>query len=197
MPKMPSAPLTDGSITSQRQEGPAWPSLISAIAIMGKSENHDQPVIKQTHVHEEGQLVYASAEVVAVGEVDGYWVVPPTRAVWLPPGVSHWARSSANVRLRTVLVANGNNLGMPEKSCVVLVPPVMREIIIALTEKPVHQPQSEIDVAMMRLLALHITENPILPLHLPALRDRRLVLIEQHVLSKPHERIPLPNGPVG
>ena len=41
------------------------------------------------HEHELHQLVWSARGVVAVNVGDAHWVLPPTRAVWLPAGIRH------------------------------------------------------------------------------------------------------------
>ena len=41
------------------------------------------------HTHRRAQLLYGATGVMQVSTHDGSWVVPPQRAVWIPPGVAH------------------------------------------------------------------------------------------------------------
>jgi mannose-6-phosphate isomerase-like protein (cupin superfamily) len=41
------------------------------------------------HTHRRAQLLYGATGVMQVRTHDGNWVVPPQRAVWIPPGVAH------------------------------------------------------------------------------------------------------------
>lgn len=41
------------------------------------------------HTHRRTQLLYGATGVMQVSTHDGNWVVPPQRAVWIPPGVAH------------------------------------------------------------------------------------------------------------
>ena len=41
------------------------------------------------HAHAEAQLLYASQGAMQVTTPKGRWLVPPRRAVWLPPRLEH------------------------------------------------------------------------------------------------------------
>ena len=45
------------------------------------------------HAHEKHQLVWGAAGVLTVGTEAATWVLPPTRALWVPAGVSHEVRA--------------------------------------------------------------------------------------------------------
>src|SRR3954452_12825391 len=50
----------------------------------------------ERHSHPEHQLVWASAGVVAVTIDDLHWVLPRTRALWVPAGTPHTTTASAH-----------------------------------------------------------------------------------------------------
>ncbi|KKB61039.1 hypothetical protein WM40_25560, partial [Robbsia andropogonis] len=177
------------AMRSARMEG--WQSLMSSVAVSGVKRDFATPQVLQEHHHAEGQLIYASRGVIVIGSPQGYWVVPPTRAVWLAPNVSHWARTSAGVRVRSVLVRADAEGQVPLHSCVLNVMPLMREVIIALADRKDGEQMSALDIALTQVLLLQLRALPILPLHLPALKDYRLLRIERHVLKSPDEKINL------
>ena len=57
-----------------------------------------------THAHRRGQLLYAATGVVSAVTDRGSWVVPPRRALWLPPGVPHEVHMNGAVSTRSVYV---------------------------------------------------------------------------------------------
>jgi AraC-like DNA-binding protein/quercetin dioxygenase-like cupin family protein len=56
------------------------------------------------HVHEDHQLAWASSGVLTVRSGDEAWVLPPTRALWIPAGVRHETLSDAAATMRTAYV---------------------------------------------------------------------------------------------
>jgi AraC-like DNA-binding protein len=72
--------------------------------------------------------------VLAVSTSAGSWVVPPQRAVWLPAGVAHSHQAHGPTRMHSLLFEpDVNPLGATQPT-VVPVPPLLREVLIALTD---------------------------------------------------------------
>jgi AraC-like DNA-binding protein len=55
-----------------------------------------------THTHENHQLVWARTGVLIVVAEGGTWVLPPTRALWIPATVPHETSSSGRATMRTL-----------------------------------------------------------------------------------------------
>jgi AraC-like DNA-binding protein len=56
------------------------------------------------HVHEDHQLAWASSGVITVRNGEEAWVLPPTRALWIPAGVRHETLSEGVATMRTAYV---------------------------------------------------------------------------------------------
>src|ERR1700689_4629751 len=56
------------------------------------------------HVHEDHQLAWASSGVLTVRSGDEAWVLPPTRALWIPAGVRHETLSDGVATMRAAYV---------------------------------------------------------------------------------------------
>ena len=62
------------------------------------------------HTHEDHQLAWAASGVLTVltGEVDGStWVLPPTRALWIPAGLPHETASHGRATMRSLYIRPG------------------------------------------------------------------------------------------
>src|SRR5882672_5099678 len=55
-----------------------------------------------THMHREAQLVYAAKGMMQVTTPKGRWLVPPDRAVWVPPRLEHSIDVLAEIEMRTL-----------------------------------------------------------------------------------------------
>jgi AraC-like DNA-binding protein/mannose-6-phosphate isomerase-like protein (cupin superfamily) len=55
-----------------------------------------------THMHREAQLVYAASGTMQVTTPKGRWLVPPDRAVWVPPRLEHSIDVLADIEMRTL-----------------------------------------------------------------------------------------------
>jgi len=56
------------------------------------------------HVHDEHQLAWASAGTLTVLTENASWVLPPTRALWIPAGLPHETRATGRAVMRSVYV---------------------------------------------------------------------------------------------
>jgi AraC-like DNA-binding protein len=60
------------------------------------------------HVHEDHQLAWASSGVLTVRSGAQAWVLPPTRALWIPAGVRHETLSEGVATMRSAYVRPGS-----------------------------------------------------------------------------------------
>ena len=56
------------------------------------------------HTHDDHQLAWASTGVLTVLTVSATWLLPPTRALWIPAGLRHEVRASAATTMRPLYV---------------------------------------------------------------------------------------------
>jgi AraC-like DNA-binding protein len=139
------------------------------------------------HSHRWGQLVYTHAGVMRV-ETDGEaWVVPPTRAIWLPARLPHAISSSGELALRTLYIAANRAVALPEQPAVLEVTPLLRELILHILTigmlTPARPDQDRLAGFLVDLLR---TARPI-DLALPLPRDPRALRLAQHLIAQPDE----------
>jgi AraC-like DNA-binding protein len=137
------------------------------------------------HVHARAQLLYAIEGVMIVRSEAGYWVVPPSRGVWLIPGVSHEVRMCGDVKMRTVFVASDAVPDLPASSSVLAVGSLLREHILAATSVPLDYTMGSRDDRVMQLLLDELKSLSVLPLHLPRPKDSRLRHICDTLAERP------------
>lgn len=126
------------------------------------------------HSHERGQLVYATRGVMRVATDQGTWVVPPQRALWIPPGVEHEIRMSGTVAMRTLYIAPETTTGLPADCQVIEVSDLLRALILAAMEEPVDYDSGSRGEAIAQLLLHELRGVAVVPLHLPLPQDVRL-----------------------
>ena len=85
------------------------------------------------HDHAWSQLVYAAAGAIHVATPARTWLIPPARAVWLPPLASHSLRMRGRTRLRTIYVPPERCAGLGGAEAGLFVTALLRERILALT----------------------------------------------------------------
>ncbi|WP_085066851.1 helix-turn-helix domain-containing protein [Catenuloplanes japonicus] len=125
-----------------------------------------------SHAHREGQLVYAATGALATTTERGTWLAPANRVTWTPPGFPHAHRiyGETDVRLLAIPVVLCREL--PARPGVFAVSPVLREVLLALTDRPETRPGA---YDRLRAVAVdELIEAPDRSLHLPEPDDDRL-----------------------
>jgi len=164
------------------------------------------------HVHEWGQLVFSMSGAVRVSAQNGQrqhsYMVPPSRAVWIPPGVIHAVTAIQEARLYTVYLhesalpklVEGNAPDLWTACRVLEVSPLLRELVIALavdTDALAKQgpspsvegmdtsPDSDREPLIAQLLLNELRRARSLQLGLPLPQDKRLRRVCEAMLAAP------------
>lgn len=135
------------------------------------------------HRHPVGQLIYAATGVMTVTTRDGAWVVPPQRAVWVPPLVTHAIRMTGAVSMRTVYVQPMD--GLPAACGVVRVSPLLRELVLRVVAFDQPYADDGADARIATVLLDEIRAAPVAPLHLPMPTDARAVRVVRALQADP------------
>lgn len=136
---------------------------------------------QELHQHREAQLLYAVCGMMRVVTAQGAWIIPPTRAVWIPPRVEHEIFMSGEVRMRSLFIDAELSPANLQQCCVLAVTPLLRELIVRAVQGPQYAENPLIQQLMLQELAS--LEN--LALHIPMPDDRRLQSICLALLQKP------------
>lgn len=128
------------------------------------------------HYHIEGQLLFAIRGVMLVETEENRWVIPPQRALWLPPLQVHSYSLLSRTELRAIyvsssLIAECTNFSKSNQVHVITATALVKELIAGLFSADYHPPSQR----KMALLLLEIlSEAPPLAAELPMPRDERL-----------------------
>ncbi|GAB2884216.1 helix-turn-helix transcriptional regulator [Paraburkholderia jirisanensis] len=134
------------------------------------------------HTHAWAQVAYASRGVLRVTTAQSTWMVPPSRAIWVPPYVLHEVVIVEEAYLRTLYV-NENAVPPGLDACrVVEVSALLREVIAAFDTRDL-EPARE---RLLGALALdELTRSEPLPLAVPMPTEKRLRALCEAVLADP------------
>ena len=158
-----------------------------AAPISTRSTDYPGGTIIGRHQHRRHQLVHSIRGVMRVDTDAGQWVVPPTRALWMPAGLVHSIVCISVVHMRSVYVRPGAVPGLSRLPQVVGVSALLRELIqAAIQVRQPYAPNSR-DGRLMRLLLDEMRALPVLPLHLPQPADPRLRQICDRLAAEPDD----------
>lgn len=141
-------------------------------AAAGEFEDEEREIV---HAHaDEGQLKWAARGVMSVPTTAGTWVAPPSRAVWIPPGVLHGGIMTGRVEFVSVYVSEAHCAGLPERCCAVTVSSALQEALLDAGERHDDYPSRENDERTLAVLQRELGDAGIRPLRLGVTRSARL-----------------------
>ena len=103
-----------------------------AVMARGIEVGHHIPL----HMHRRGQVLHATSGIMRVETAQAAWILPPARALWLPPEWPHSVTMRSHVEMRTVYIAPAACAGLPQQPVLVEISGLLRELILALLEEP-------------------------------------------------------------
>jgi AraC-like DNA-binding protein/mannose-6-phosphate isomerase-like protein (cupin superfamily) len=139
------------------------------------------------HSHPRFQLIFAVRGVMTVDTRDATWMVPPQRAVWMPPHTAHRLRTSGEVHMRTLYIDPSAARRMPPGCEVFEVTPLLRELILRATELPLEYEERGPAGRVMRLLLDELAALPRLPYNLPMPKTAPLGAICARLMEAPND----------
>ena len=145
------------------------------------------------HQHAKHQLIHAVRGLMVVTAEQGRWVVPSTRALWMPAGWRHTVLCIGEVHMRSLYIRPEAVAHLPDRAAATVgVHPLLRELIASAVQVAQPYATDSRDGHLMRLLLDELRALPVLPLHLPEPTDPRLRRIARHFERHPDDNAPLP-----
>lgn len=156
----------------------------------------------EPHRHDWGQLVFSITGAVRVSEQgpqrDSTFIVPPARAVWIPPGRLHAVMAVEQAEMRTVylhaeirdqLTEGAADPALWQDAHVLEVSPLLRELVLQLATGTEARQCNEADLHRERCISQLILDElrraPVLRLGLPLPQERRLRRLCEAMLAEP------------
>lgn len=137
------------------------------------------------HTHERAQLLFAARGAMSVDVPGSRWIVPPTRALWIPAGTPHEVAMRGRVEMRTLYLRPSRGDRLPRECAAYETTPLLRELIARAVEAPVLYDLRGIDGLVMRLLRAELARLPSMPLSLPVPHDGPLAALCARLLDDP------------
>ncbi|OXC72620.1 Transcriptional regulator, AraC family [Caballeronia sordidicola] len=134
------------------------------------------------HTHAWAQVACTTRGVLRIAAEGSTWMVPPSRAIWVPPNVTHEVVIVEDAFLRTLYI-DASVVPPGLDACrVVEVSPLLREVAVALDDRTI---SSERERLLGTLALDEITRSRPLPLSIPMPTDKRLLALCEAVLADP------------
>ena len=178
--------------------GPLTPHLYAPDAVRPlRAKEHflKADTLVELHTHPWPQLTFSTRGVIRLSTEDGSYIVPPSRALWVPANKSHSITLIEDAELRTVYLHTW--LGPTWEKCEVLeISPLLRALILALDTTPDGLPPADPHAAQRErwiapLLVDELERATQIRIDVPLPADKRLRQLCESLLRNPANRATL------
>ena len=158
------------------------PTPARPVRLVARDLDHDAKL--PPHLHRWNQFLYTATGVIRVSTADTTWVVPPSRAIWIPRGITHAVDILEEAHMRSLYLLPSTR-ALPVDACrVIEVSHLLRALIADLGNE-----QTEGDARRERLVSalivdeLRIADTLRVGMALP--RDKRLAALCNALIDDP------------
>lgn len=137
------------------------------------------------HAHPKAQLIYAISGVMRVETTSAFFVLPPTKALFLPSGESHSITMEGDVAMREVFIDACLAEQLASEARVLAVSPLLRELLIALCNEPVAWEEHGRSPHIVALILDEIQTAKTVSTRLPTVHDPRLARVARAIIAGP------------
>ena len=169
-------------------ESPVEGDLSRAVVTRRTAYDHGHRI--KPHWHARAQFIFAVAGTMRVRTARRVWIVPPTRALWVPARTVHEVQMYGLVQMRSLYVNEAAGAGMPSSCAVLNVTPLLKELIVRAVALPAAYDEDGDDGLLMRLLMAEVRRLPPCALDLPLPESADLTLLCERILADLSARRP-------
>ncbi|CAM5508620.1 helix-turn-helix transcriptional regulator [Mycolicibacterium aubagnense] len=163
------------------------PDLTDRPAVARQIDFVDYAAEVPVHTHRKGQLILALHGAVTCTADDEIWIVPPNSGVWIPGGVPHSARATANARLSYLFVEPGA-ARLPGECRTLSISPLIREMIGRLARERTDYPVDSHAARLARVALDELAQMPHERFNLPISGDAKIRSIAAALTANPCDR---------
>ena len=135
------------------------------------------------HLHRRGQLLHAVSGIMRVETEDAAWIVPPARALWLPPRWPHSVIMRSRVEMRTIYIDSSACETLHRQPLLAETSGLLRELILALLDEPLEYDEAGRGGSVARLILTELGRLRERKLELSMPRDRRALKVARALLD--------------
>lgn len=137
------------------------------------------------HRHRRGQLLHAASGVMRIETAEAAWLVPPARALWMPPGLAHKVTMRSRVDMRTLYIDARVAGALPSAPAFIEVGGLLRELIHAVLEEPLAYDEAGRGGLISQLILTELSRLRGAPFELPMPHDPRALRVASFLLDHP------------
>lgn len=153
---------------------------------------HDYPdgFVFGEHYHDRDQVIFACQGVMTVETPQGMWVLPASRALWIPSGTPHAVRMAGEVSLRTLYLRPKLARGLPRACTVVNISPLLKELILYTCQFKALNKRIQARRHLIGVILDLLRSSQTIPLQLPRPVDPRALKVADFLYSDPGSAVP-------
>lgn len=163
------------------------PDLTDRPAVVRQLDFTDYEGEVPMHTHRKGQLILARHGAVTCTADDEIWIVPPNCGVWIPGGIPHSARATANARLNYLFVEPGAAT-LPEACCTLSISSLIRELVDRLARESADYPPDSHAARLARVTLDELAGMPRERFNLPISGHPKIRAIADALAVAPSDR---------
>ncbi len=137
------------------------------------------------HSHPKAQLIYGISGVMNVETEDAYFVLPPTKALFLPPDEDHSIFMEGEVSMREMFIDRTLAATVAPEARVLTVGPLLRELLVAICNEPIDWEQDGRCPHIIALIIDEIRRSRTLLTRLPSVREARASRVAKAIMDNP------------
>lgn len=179
---------TSGQFLSPTRQKEILPFETAPWPVVGYAKDYPAGLTTGVHSHPRAQLLYAVAGVMRVETSGSSYIVPPSTALLLPAFAEHSVRMDGAVAMRELFLREDTTERVGDRSMVITVSPLLRELILAACIEPLNWVQHGRGHHLTELALDEIARAKELPLDLPMPRDPRLRRVASAIRAHPSDR---------
>lgn len=159
-------------------------------AVVARQTTYPSGFCIEPHWHARAQFLFAAYGTMTVRTSRRGWIVPPSRALWIPAGTVHQIRINSAVEMRSLYIEPAAAAGMWGECVVLEVTSLVRELILRAGDLPRHYDEGGDDGLLMRLLLAETRRLSVCALDLPLPESADLAQLCERVLTDLSARRP-------
>ena len=162
-------------------ESPVQGDLTRAVVIRHTAYSRGHRITP--HWHGRAQFVFAVTGTMRVRTARHAWIVPPSRALWVPAHTVHEIQMHGVVDMHSLYLNDVAGSGMPASCAVLDVTPLLRELVVRAAALPATYDERGDDGLLMHLLMAEIRRLPHCALDLPLPESADLTQLCERILA--------------
>lgn len=154
-------------------------------SVVGFAMDYPHGLFSGRHSHLKAQLVYAISGLMRVETANALFLLPPTKALFLPADETHSISMEGDVAMRELFIERTMAAALVQEPRVLTVSPLLRELILAICAEPVDWPPDGRCPHIIALIIDEVGRAKTLMTRLPQLQEVRLSKIARAIVENP------------